>query len=211
MCRECVESLAALAAGSSRCAVCGRFAVVSLAGFCDECPGQSWPFVFNRASFPYEGRARETVHQLKYHGRRHLASFMAGLMLKTFQAEEGYLKAELLVPVPMGRERLRERRFNQAELLAAALGGLSGLPAAKVLVRARETPPQTGLSRAQRRRNMAGAFAVASGSESFVRGRTVVVVDDVFTTGSTMASAARALKRAGAGRVLGLTFAGGNR
>ncbi|MGC7880096.1 ComF family protein, partial [Desulforudis sp. 1190] len=70
---------------------------------------------------------------------------------------------------------------------------------------------QTGLSRAQRRRNMAGAFAVASGSESFVRGRTVVVVDDVFTTGSTMASAARALKRAGAGRVLGLTFAGGNR
>jgi len=211
VCRQCREDLAALTAGSSRCAVCGRFAVVSMAGFCAECPGRRWPFAFNRASFPYEGCAREAVHQLKYRRRRHLASFMAGLMLKTFQAEEGYRKAELLVPVPMGKERFRERGFNQAELLAGALSELSRLPAARVLVRTRETQPQTGLSRAKRRRNMAGAFAVTPGSEPLVKGRIVVVVDDVFTTGSTMAAAAQALKRAGAGQVLGLTFAGGSR
>jgi ComF family protein len=105
----------------------------------------------------------------------------------------------LVVPVPLHRTRERERGFNQAEYLAARLGK----PMARRLLRRRKNnPSQTGLSRSERTRNLAGAFEV-TGS---VRG-TILVVDDVYTTGSTLHEIARTLKRSGADRVEALTVA----
>ena len=119
----------------------------------------------------------------------------------------------LIVPVPLHLSRRRERGFNQSELLAAGLvralgkqrGGAAPQVAKACLRRTRATPPQTGLSVASRRENLRGAFEVVK--PDAVRGRVIVLVDDVMTTGATLSACARALKRAGAARVMGLTLA----
>lgn len=118
-------------------------------------------------------------------------------------------EAELIVPVPLHRFRLWRRRFNQAALLGGSLAQASGVafdPLA--LVRTRPTKSQGAMPSAKaRRRNVRGAFRVLKARESAMRGRTVLLVDDVFTTGATLDACAKALKKAGAGRVLALTLA----
>jgi ComF family protein len=120
---------------------------------------------------------------------------------------EHVLKAPaVLVPVPLHPRRLRERGFNQSELLAQALGRRSGLVVApEALVRRKETPPQTGLTAAARRSNVSGAFTVRRRSR--VAGRVVVLVDDVVTTGATARACAAALRAAGTTEVRLVTAA----
>lgn len=114
--------------------------------------------------------------------------------------------AELIVPVPLHWTRLWRRRFNQAAMMAQALGRLADRPfAPRALVRRRRTPSQAGLNFAGRVRNVRGAFAVTSGRS--VAGRRILLVDDVYTTGATVGSCVRALRRAGAEAVDVLTLA----
>jgi len=115
-----------------------------------------------------------------------------------------------LVPVPLARRRLAERGFNQAELLARQAAALTGLPVLPVLQKIRETPPQTGLSREQRQVNLSGAFAFSPASKhrpGVPAGRSVILVDDVFTTGFTAGECARVLKNAGVKEVYVATLA----
>ncbi|HEY4126009.1 MAG TPA: ComF family protein [Rhizomicrobium sp.] len=118
-------------------------------------------------------------------------------------------EAELIVPVPLHRLRLWRRRYNQAAVIAQAIAGSSGLHYAPLLLqRLRATPSQGTMPSAKaRRRNMLGAFAVPKPRRGEVKGRTVLLVDDVLTTGATLDACARSLKRAGASRVLALTLA----
>ena len=118
------------------------------------------------------------------------------------------MDAELLIPVPLHRWRLFQRRYNQAALLANALAkqcGLRALP--EGLVRTRATPTQTGRSRDGRRRNVQGAFAIGKRCRDVICDRHIVVVDDVMTTGATVSACARCLTEAGARRVDVLTVA----
>jgi len=109
--------------------------------------------------------------------------------------------AEMILPVPLYRSRLWSRRFNQSAMLAQAVGGLSGLPVDFfLLARVKRTHSQVGLTAAQRRKNVAGAFRVTA-AKGALRGKRIVVVDDVITTGATAEACARVLKRAGASRV----------
>ncbi len=109
--------------------------------------------------------------------------------------------ADLIVPVPLYRSRLWSRRFNQSALLARAVGRLTGVPVDCFLLgRVKRTPSQVGLTAEQRRRNVAGAFRVM-GARGQLKGKRIVVVDDVITTGATADACARTLKRAGAARV----------
>jgi ComF family protein len=129
-----------------------------------------------------------------------VAERLADLLLGEAEARRVLEEAEVLVPVPLHPRRRRERGFNQADLLAAAVGRRCRLPvAATALVRRKDTAPQAGLSAAGRRLNVAGAFGVRRRAR--IAGRVVVLVDDVLTTGATALACARALNDAGAREV----------
>jgi ComF family protein len=115
--------------------------------------------------------------------------------------------ADFLVPVPLHRRRLMSRRYNQAALMAQALGRKSGLPVlVDTLICTRSTPSQGKMSRTKRERNVAGAFAVRESRQPAVKDARIVLIDDVMTTGATLTACVRPLLRAGAGRVDALTL-----
>lgn len=190
------------------CETCGRFFMApGPENVCYPCQTTKWPFWQSRAVGPHDGILKKTVHALKYHHRLALAEPAGRMMASVARRDMMYGAAEVIVPVPLAADRLRERRFNQALLLAREIGLQLGLPVANALARKGPTACQTGLSGADRRRNVQGVFSVARVNQ--VRSHVVVLVDDVFTTGSTIAAAARVVMEAGAIGVLGLTFTAG--
>jgi ComF family protein len=139
------------------------------------------------------------VHRLKYEGWWRVA----GALAEAMRGLEPLIGRVCLIPVPLGARRLRMRGYNQSELMAAALGELIGRPVrADLLARRRETRTQTALTPEGRQANVAGAFEARP-----VGGLACVLVDDVFTTGATLAEAGAALGRAGAASVDAVTFA----
>jgi ComF family protein len=153
-----------------------------------------------RAVAHYSGAMRTLVHQLKY-ADRHDARTLLGRWLAE-AGRELLPGADVIVPVPLSRLRLLQRQFNQAALLAGELARQSGIPMHPLLLRrVRSTRSQVGMTREQRRRNVAGAFGVAEGGRAALRGRNALLIDDVVTTGATVEACARALRRAGAARV----------
>jgi ComF family protein len=180
------------------CRACG----LPLAGrTCTACAAQ--PLALDRLAsvFEYRDVARTAVLHLKYRGISGLAEELAPLMAAAHTGPRG-----LVVPVPLHRDRLRERGYNQAELLARGLASETGFPLAeRGLLRAVATPPQARLTeRTERFRNMEGAFSAAP---ELVAGRDVLLIDDVATTGATLNACAIALRSAGARSVAALTFA----
>lgn len=145
----------------------------------------------------FDDTLREIIHHLKYADRVSLAGPCGELMKASLDREP--FTGDLIIPVPLHPQRERERGFNQAELLARRLGREVDR---KVLRRKKNTRSQTGLSRAQRNENLRGAFEVRRPVRD-----TVIVVDDVYTTGSTVNEVAKVLKHAGASRVEVLTLA----
>lgn len=163
-------------------------------------------FARARAVARFEGPARDLVHGLKYGDRLHLARAMGGWMARAGAELLG--DADVLVPVPLHRGRLWRRKFNQAGLLAQAIAAPSGVRVGfDLLSRVKPTRSQVGLSAPERARNLQGALRVAEERRIDVRGKHLVLVDDVMTTGSTANACARALMRAGAARVDVLAFA----
>ncbi|MEJ8570326.1 ComF family protein [Microbaculum marinum] len=159
-----------------------------------------------RAVARYDGPARALVRSLKFQDRMELAGLMAGLMVRSGQ--ELLETCDVVVPIPLHRRRLFGRRFNQAAALAGRIAGLAGCDYQPMAVqRVKSTRHQVGLSAAERRRNVAGAFRVAVEARPLVEGRRVVLVDDVLTTGATANACARACLRAGAAGVDVLVFA----
>jgi ComF family protein len=162
------------------------------------------PPVYDRARavavWRHDGVLQRLVHGLKYHDR-HDARRLFGRWMVTAGADL-LPGVDIVVPVPLARWRLVRRQFNQSALLAQEIARRAGLAwSHRVLVRTRATPPQVGLTRDQRRRNVQGAFAVPGRCRATVEARNVLLVDDVITTGATVEAAARALRAAGAARV----------
>lgn len=179
------------------CARCGQPSFADLE--CRLCDW--WPAGLERvrSAVWLRGTARSAVHRLKYEGWWRVAETLAEAM----RGLEPLTGQVFLVPVPLGTRRLRTRGYNQSERLAAALGTRLGLPVrTDGLIRRRDTRTQTALTPEARQANVAGAFEGRG-----VEGLACVLVDDVFTTGATLAEAATALRRAGAARVEAVTFA----
>ena len=144
----------------------------------------------------YEGNLRALIHLYKYSRIKTLARPLAGLLARVAPRDRRF---DAIVPVPLHWRRQWQRGFNQSELLATGLARRLGIPSLKALRRARPTPAQAGLSNAGRRRNVAAAFRMRRGYS--VSGKSILLVDDVMTTGSTAAACALTLKRAGATKV----------
>lgn len=153
-----------------------------------------------RAVARYDGTMRDLVLSLKFHDQ-HQARRLFGRWLVD-AGRDILADAEVIVPVPLSRLRLIWRRFNQSAILAQEVGRLTGVPFRPLtLVRTRRTRPQPGLSRSEREANVRGAFDVPAAQKADITGRAVLLVDDVVTTGATIAACAKALKSAGARRV----------
>jgi ComF family protein len=217
VCQECLDAMAPIAGGV--CTVCGErlfspYAVTGAAGEprCGLCRRVEPAFARAAAYGSYEGGLRELIHLLKYGSVRPAANVLGRMLAEAIQTLEPELPADsvAVVPVPLHRNRLCERGFNQAELIARAALKLSPLRdhlrlRAGVLERKRDTTSQIGLTSHQRRENLRGAFGVAQAEA--VKGREVLVVDDVYTTGATVSECARVLRRAGATKVWVATVA----
>jgi ComF family protein len=170
---------------------------------CGECLASPPQHDGVRAAVAYGAIARDVALKLKYGGRIAGAETMARAMVRLMPDD-----AELLVPVPLHRSRLWWRGFNQAALIARSLSRATGIPDDPLLLRrTRRTPLLRGLGARARAGAVAGAFAIAEEGRSRIRGKTVVLVDDVYTSGATAAACVRTLKRAGAEKVILLCWA----
>tara|TARA_Y100000815_G_scaffold139239_1_gene125796 strand:- start:18216 stop:18983 length:768 start_codon:yes stop_codon:yes gene_type:complete len=163
------------------------------------------PYRRARAAVLHAGIARQLVQRLKYGDQTELAPWMARWMLRAGSELVG--ESDIIVPVPLHKRRFLARRYNQSAELSRAIARQTGLnfePGA--LQRVKPTRQQVGLTANERRLNVRGAFRVPAEREIAVSGRTVLLIDDVYTTGATIIAATKALKRAGASEVNVLTF-----
>ena len=164
------------------------------------------PFERARAAVAYTGVARQMVQGLKYSDRTELAPWMARWMVRA--GAELVADAEWSIPVPLHWRRFLSRRFNQSAELARAVAGLAGKPFAPLgVARVKVTRQQVGLGLREREDNVRGAFRVPPEHDIAVRGRRVLVVDDVYTTGATVSAVARGAEEERCGGVDVLTFA----
>ena len=205
-CARCQEELSAL----RPCPVCATFIAATEGEFyrCRGCRSEEPYFDQARAAGEYGGRLRENLLAFKYNGRTGLRRPLAQLLLTAFRRYYPEQSFDAVAPVPLHEKRLRERGYNQAELLTYILSRELSLPhAPHLLRRVKDTPPLSGLdNRKQRFELMRAAFDAAPDS----RGRRVLLVDDIYTSGATSAAAALALRRQGAAAVYVLTVAAGH-
>ena len=173
---------------------------------CGACAAKAPKWDQARAAIAYDSVSRQAILDLKHAGRRDGLAVMCNWM--TLAGRDILPETDWLVPVPLHYQRLAARGFNQAAWLAQGVARKSGtLALVDGLSRKRNTPSQGGLSARQRRRNVAGAFEVRASRRGRINGSTVTLVDDVLTTGSTLAACTKALKKAGAVRVNVLVLA----
>lgn len=183
------------------CERCGK--MIQAGRICAECHSSSPAFAALRSWAVYEGGLRHAILRLKYEGDLALGEILARPMLELLQTL-GW-DFELVIPVPISLARKKERGYNQASLLALPIAlGWGAAYRPEALKKVRDTPSQVGLTVAQRRQNVLDAFEA---QEKFVSGRSVLVVDDVTTSGATMEASSRALKNAGTRQVFGITLA----
>lgn len=206
LCTPCWEATVFI--DESACRRCGIPIENSLglAAECAACIARPPAFSRARSVMRYD-TARDLVLRFKHADRTDYVPAFAAWLERAGAELLG--EAELIVPVPLHRWRLLSRRFNQAALLANALGKRTRLPVlSNALIRTRPTPSQGAMVSARaRRRNVLGAFAVKSRAKRRLEGRHVLLIDDVMTTGATLEACARALRRAGAAGISALTLA----
>jgi competence protein ComFC len=206
MCRLCLDRIVPHRAPV--CPSCGRF--FEGAGedhLCGECLTGAPRFSVHRSAGRYGGVLKDAILLLKYRGYRPLGRELGRFAYAALKREDGlWWEADCLVPVPLHRRRRRERGFNQAEVIAREVGRLASISVEiRSLGKIRPTAAQTSLEHDERRANVRGAYAVLR--PEGVRGKTALLVDDVFTTGATLGECAAALRKAGAKDVRALTVA----
>ena len=202
LCPSCLAQIPTLTAVCQRCS-----GALAAGGICASCRSTPLKLSGLRAVSAYQGPLRSYIHALKYDGNTRLAQPLGSLLARAYRASG--IRADALVPVPLHSERYRQRGYNHAALLARACASQVGVPLIEqMLVRHRATLSQVGLQRWERQQNVQGAFscspAYAGGQ---LRGRTLLLIDDVSTTAATLEACVAPLLAAGAAAVFGLVLA----
>jgi len=200
LCTDCCERLPRLM--PPLCPGCGKPQASGI--LCPVCRQRQTEIDGIRSPFRFAEVIREAIHQLKYRNLKAISPCLAGLLADYLQSSP--LPGQALVPVPLHPRRLRERGYNQSSLLARELGKLINLPVIEdCLVRVKEAQPQVRTATVEdRRKNVTDAFKCQNGK---VRGKQIILIDDVCTSGATLESCASALKSEGVTSVWGLTLA----
>lgn len=172
---------------------------------CTNCAERKWHFQWARAGYRTDGQVLEAIIGFKYRDEYYRQKHLVEWLTETFDRHVKHNDWDALVPVPLYHRRHRERGFNQAKEIARGLGINRKIPVLDCLYRYRETASQARLERSARWENMAGAFRLKAAFD--VRGRNLLLIDDVFTTGATANACAHALRQAGAGQLAVLTVA----
>ena len=214
VCSACTDRIAHI--GRPRCSRCGRAissrkapsARSAKALTCSECNRSRQAFDYCRAYGVYEGYLRALIHQVKYGKDAAAAQGLGELMAWVVACDPGYGRIDAVVAVPLHPRRLAERGFNQAALLAERVAWGIRRPMVDAVARVQETSPQSKLPYSERGKNVRRAFAVTR--PHLVKGKRILIVDDVLTTGATLSAVARALKRAGAARCAAVCAAAGS-
>jgi competence protein ComFC len=207
LCKNCTDALSPVAA--PRCETCSQPYSGALETFvCANCYGRDFHFVCAVAVMRSRGIVRELVHRFKYGGELWIAELLTEFLAQGLEDPRlRHGRIDALVPVPLHPLRKREREFNQAEILAERLARKQNLKLMRVLKRIRYTTTQTDLDRRRRMENLRNAFDLRPGPS--LRGKDLLLIDDVLTTGSTLDECARVLLKAGARSVRALTVARG--
>lgn len=192
----------------SHCLCCGRFFEAGVEPhLCPDCVQKRPPFSCHRSYGRYGGRLKDAILLYKYRKFQILGRDFARIIHHVLGKDEDiWWKADFIVPVPLHPKRQKKRGFNQAQVIAQELARLIGVEIANdVLVKVKNAPPQTFLELEERAENVSGAFSVVNKRK--IRRKVVILVDDVFTTGSTLNECSSVLKKSGVGEVRALTLA----
>lgn len=203
VCSVCEENIVKIT--PPICRKCGRQLKNDTKDICNDCSNTKHYFIEARAFGHYEGILRKLIYQFKYRGQKDLALFLGVKMFSVLETLS-WPAIDFIVPVPLHRSRLKERGYNQALLLAKVLNKNTGIPISEELIRAKATEHQTILTRSYRQRNLANAFAIRR--NKFCN-KTILLIDDVYTTGTTVNECSKTLKKAGAKEIYVLTCARG--
>jgi ComF family protein len=163
--------------------------------------------MYHRSYGRYRGKLKDAILLYKYRGFQVLGGNFARLLLRTLGKDENiWWKADVIIPVPLHPKRKKMRGFNQAKVIAEELARLRGIEMEDgVLAKVKNVPPQTFLEMSEREENVSGAFRVVD--EEKIRGKTIILVDDVYTTGSTVKECSSVLREAGAKEIRAITVA----
>ncbi|MGI5990377.1 MAG: ComF family protein [Lachnospiraceae bacterium] len=190
----------------ARCAVCGKQLTDERESLCLDCQKRHHEFEQTISVFQYTEAARQSIYCLKYKNKREYADALGFLMWKYAGRRIRFYAPEVIIPVPMFAAKQRRRGYNQAQLLAKALSKYSGIPAVSdALIRTRATKPMKELTAGERLSNLSGAFETA-GRLPWER---VLLLDDIYTSGSTLDECSAALKQGGVRKVYGICLCSG--
>jgi competence protein ComFC len=205
ICSDCISQIPTIT--KPYCTKCGK----PLSGniryeICNDCLLMSKRyFLYNRSYGEYNDVLRETIISYKYKNKKSLAYPLGTLMLKTYN-EQDWRLPQYIIPVPLSMKRMRHRGFNQAKLLSNVISQNTGIPVLeRILMRTRATEHQTKLGKNERQENVKGAFKLIG--DANIKGNTLLLIDDVYTTGATLNECSKVLIEAGASRIYSLTLA----
>jgi len=202
-CNKCLYGISPQNSNYITCRICGKFIKGQV--ICSACRKSQPPFMLARAVGVYEGLIKEILHKFKYQGIRSLAEPIGRFMALESLRHKEFIECSHITYVPLSTKRLKERRYNQSQLLAYELSKYLKIPVKDLLEKIIDTEPMAKLTREERLKNLAHAFRV----KEQVKFQRVILVDDVYTTGSTVSLCCHELLEGGIKEVCVLTFATG--
>lgn len=204
ICRHCEKLLKKLDA--PLCSKCSKpINYGSSASLCPECSGEERYFEMSKSLYSYEGLIKNAIYSYKYYNHPYFYK-MFGNMLLTYMLAENYTNFDCIVPVPLHSSKMRTRGYNQSELLARHLSKKLSIPYVDALKRIKKTAKQSEQSKLERAKNLKDAFVIKNDAEIVVNS-SVLLVDDIYTTGATVDECSKALKNRGAANVFVITIA----
>ncbi|MDR0631747.1 MAG: ComF family protein [Holosporaceae bacterium] len=204
LCQECWKKIRWI--GDPKCKICGVPFEIDACALCPNCLRKKPHFDRAVSVFEYDSFSKIMILKFKHGDKTHICRQLSTWMYRV--AQDAIKNADVIIPVPIHFLKRLKRKYNQSELLARELGKLSGIPyEPRILQKEKPTPQQEGLSRNMRLKNINGSFGVDSRYFSTLFKKTVVLVDDVLTTGATINECSKILKKHGAEKVIVLTIA----